>query len=134
MGEEMSRKPYVRPISGTWWLEKPEYRVYMLRELTSFFVGGYAVLMLVGLWRLGQGQAAYEGFLGALTSPLAIAFHVVALLFAVLHSVTFFFAAPAALPLQIGEEKVAPGIVAGAHFAVWAVVSLAVIALVVVWR
>ena len=129
----MSRKPYVRPISNTWWLEKPEYSLYMLRELTSVFVGGYAVVMLVGLKRLSEGQAAYEAFLSALTSPLAITFHVLALIFAVLHSATFFFAAPAALPLQIGEEKVSPGIVAGAHYAAWAVVSLAVFAL-VVWR
>jgi len=129
----MSRKPYVRPISNTWWLEKPEYSLYMLRELTSVFVGGYAVVMLVGLKRLSEGQAAYEAFLSALTSPLAITFHVLALIFAVLHSATFFFAAPAALPLQIGEEKVSPGIVAGAHYAAWVVVSLAVFAL-VVWR
>ncbi|MBW2288920.1 MAG: fumarate reductase subunit C [Deltaproteobacteria bacterium] len=129
----MSRKPYVRTISNTWWLEKPEYTLYMLRELTSVFVGGYAVVMLVGLKRLSEGQAAYEGFLAALTSPLAIALHVLALLFAVLHSATFFFAAPAALPLQIGEKKVSPGIVAGAHYAAWAVVSLAVFVL-VVWR
>ena len=129
----MSRKPYVRPISNTWWLEKPEYTLYMLRELTSVFVGGYAVVMLVGLKRLSEGQAAYEAFLSALTSPLAITFHVLALIFAVLHSATFFFAAPAALPLQIGEEKVSPGIIAGAHYAAWAVVSLAVFVL-VVWR
>ncbi len=62
----MSRKPYVRPISNTWWLEKPEYTLYMLRELTSVFVGGYAVVMLVGLRRLSEGQAAYEAFLAAL--------------------------------------------------------------------
>ena len=129
----MSRKPYVRPMSNTWWLEKPEYTLYMLRELTSVFVGGYAVVLLVGLKRLGEGPAAYEAFLAALTSPLAIALHVLALLFAVLHSATFFLAAPAALPLQIGEEKVSPGIVAGAHYAAWAVVSLAVFVL-VVWR
>jgi fumarate reductase subunit C len=131
MGEEMSRKPYVRPISNTWWLEKPEYTLYMLRELTSVFVGGYAVVMLVGLKRLGEGQAAYEAFLAALTSPLAIGFHVLALLFAVLHSATFFFAAPAALPVQIGEQKVSPGIIAGAHFVAWAVVSVAVLVFVV---
>lgn len=129
----MSRKPYVRPMSNTWWLEKPEYTLYMLRELTSLFVAGYAVVMLVGLRRLAEGQAAYEAFLAMLTSPLAITFHVLALIFAVLHSATFFFAAPAALPLQIGEEKVSPGIVAGAHYAAWAVVSLAVFVL-VVWR
>jgi fumarate reductase subunit C len=131
MGEEMSRKPYVRPISKTWWLKKPEYTLYMLRELTSVFVGGYAVVMLVGLKRLGEGQAAYEAFLAALTSPLAISFHVLALVFAVLHSATFFFAAPAALPVQIGEKKVSPGIIAGAHFAAWAVVSVAVLVFVV---
>ncbi len=130
----MSRKPYVRPISNSWWLEKPEFIVYMLRELTSVFVGGYAIVLLAGLYRLSQGRVAYEAFLDALTSPLAIAFHVVALAFAVLHSATFFFAAPAALPLQIGEEKVAPGLVAGAHYVAWAVVSLVVIVLVVVWR
>ncbi len=127
----MSRKPYVRPIPNTWWLQKPAYFIYMLRELTSVAVAGYAVVLLVGLQRLSQGQAAYEGFLEALTSPLAIALHLVAFLFAVLHSVTFFKAAPAALPVQIGEEKVAPGLIAGAHFGAWAVISLVVAALLV---
>ena len=131
MGEEVSRNPYVRPISKTWWLEKPAYRIYMARELTSVFVAGYAVVMLVGLLRLSQGQAAYDAFLAALGAPLAITFHVLALLFAVLHSVTFFLAAPAALPVQIGETRVSPRLIAGAHYGAWAIVSLGVVFLLV---
>jgi hypothetical protein len=35
------------------------YVLYMVRELTSLFVGVYCALLVVGLWRLAQGPAAW---------------------------------------------------------------------------
>jgi fumarate reductase subunit C len=43
--------------------------------------------------------------------------------------VTWFNLTPKALPLQVGEEFVPDWIIAGAHYAGWAVVSVVILAL-----
>jgi len=50
-----------------------------------------------------------------------------ALAFAVYHSVTWFNLTPKALPLQLGEEFVPDAVISGAHFGAWAVLSAAVL-------
>jgi fumarate reductase subunit C len=99
----------------------------MVREFSCFFIGGWTLTMVWGLKQLAEGPAAWAAFLEALKSPANIAFQVVALGFALYHSVTWFNLTPKALPLQLGEEFVPDGVIAGAHFAGWAVVSLAVL-------
>ena len=54
----MSRRPYVRKVERSWWLQHPRYVAYMIRELTSLFVGLYCALLAIGLIRLAQGHAA----------------------------------------------------------------------------
>jgi len=54
---------------------------------------------------------------------------VLALIFSVYHSVTWFNLTPKALPLQRGETFVPDGAISGAHFAAWAVLSLVVLTL-----
>ena len=49
-----ARKPYVRPMEG-WWRRNPYYVRYMIMEVTSVIVAIYAVILLVGVWRLSQG-------------------------------------------------------------------------------
>lgn len=121
----MSRKPYVREISSEWIFRHPRYVRYLVREFSCLFIGGYALLMVVGLMRLSQGPAAWQGFLQALQSPASIAFHVVALAFSLYHSVTWFNLTPKALPVQLGEEFLPDGVIAGAHYAGWAALSVA---------
>lgn len=128
MVEKMSRNPYVREVPKvSWFFDHPRYLRYMAREITCLFVGAYTLLLVVGIVRLSQGQAAYEAFLEALKSPASIAFHLLALVFAVYHSVTWFNLTPKALPVQIGEEFLPGWVIAGLHFAVWIVVSAALL-------
>lgn len=128
MGEKMSRRPYVREIpKHTWFFRHPRYMRYMAREITCIFIGAYTLMLLVGLARLSQGQVAYEAFLQALASPGSIAFHIATLLLAVYHTVTWFNVTPKALPLQIGEDFVPNGVIAGAHYAGWAVLSVVIL-------
>ena len=63
-----ARKPYVRPMEG-WWRRNPYYVRYMIMELTSVIVAIYAVILLVGVWRLSQGHAPYEAWLASLRQP-----------------------------------------------------------------
>ena len=123
----MSRRPFVRKVERNWWLQHPRYVVYMIRELTSLYVGLYCALLVVGLVRLAQGRAAWDAFVAAVSSPLGVIFQLVCLSFAIYHSVTWFALTPKAMPLTIKGEPV-PGIaIVGAHYAAWAAVSIVVL-------
>jgi len=125
----MSRKPYVRPVTAEWIFRHPRYVRYMVREFSCLFIGSWTLLMVWGLKQLAEGRAAWSVFLDVLKTPESVVFHVLALAFAAYHSVTWFRLAPKALPVQRGEDFVADGVVSGAHFAVWAVLSAAVLLL-----
>ena len=123
----MSRKPYVREEGWRWIFRHPRYLRYLAREFTCLFIGAWTLLLVWGLKQLAAGPAAWTAFLEALQSPLSIGFHVVAFAFAAYHSTTWFKLTPKALPLQIGEEFVPESVIAGAHFAAWAALSLTVL-------
>ena len=127
MAEEVSRKPYVRAVTSEWIFRHPRYLRYMAREFSCLFIGGWTLLMVWGLKHLAEGPAAWAVFLEVLRTPEIIVFHVLALGFAVYHSITWFNLTPKALPLQRGEEFVADAAISGAHFAAWAALSLAVL-------
>jgi len=128
MAEQVNRKPYVREVSPTrWFLRDRRYMRYMAREVTCLFIGAYTLMLLVGIARLAQGPAAYEAFLAALREPASIVFQVLTLGFALYHTTTWFNVTPKALPLQIGEEFVPGGAVAGAHYVLWALISVVIL-------
>jgi succinate dehydrogenase subunit C len=127
MAEEMSRKPYVRKMTSAWIFRHPRYLRYMTREFSCLFIGAWTLMLVCALARLSQGPQDWAAFLEGLKSPLSVAFHVVALAFAVYHSVTWFNLTPKALPLQLGEGFVPDAAISGAHFGVWAGLSLAIL-------
>jgi fumarate reductase subunit C len=120
-------RPYPRQQSNTWYLTRWPYRVFMLREWSSLFLGVYVVLLLVLVSKVHAGPEAYRDYLSTLQSPGLIGFHAVALAFALLHSVTWFQAVPKGLPLRRGERRVPPLLLIGANYAAMAVVTLVVL-------
>jgi fumarate reductase subunit C len=100
---------------------------YMAREVTCIFIAIYTAILIVGIARLTEGQEAYDGFLQALRTPGSIAFHVVALVFSIYHSFTWFNLAPKAMPVRIGERALPQGVIAGAHYVGWVVLTLIVL-------
>ena len=124
----MASDPYPRQHSNAWWLKHRPYTVFMAREWSSVFLAVYVVLLLVLITKVQDGQPAYEDYVDFLQSPLLIAFHVVALLFALLHTVTWFAAVPKGLPLRRGEALVPPALMIGGNYVAWAVVSAVVAA------
>jgi fumarate reductase subunit C len=123
----MSRKPYVREMTSEWIFRHPRYLRYMTREFSCLFIGAWTLMLVCALARLSEGPAAWAEFLEGLKRPEIIVFHVVALAFAVYHSVTWFNLTPKALPLQVGEEFVPDGAISGAHFVAWAALSVAIL-------
>ncbi len=99
-------KPYVRPMAG-WWRRNPVFMRYMMREASAVFLAIYAVILLVGVFRLSQGAAAYEAWLAALTNPLAIVFHAIAWLAVCYHAYTWWKVMPKTLPmLHVGGRRI----------------------------
>ena len=126
------RKPYVRSMDG-WWKKNPFFVEYVFHESTALFVLAYAVTLLVGLIRLGQGEAAWNGWLAALQSPVALVFHLALLVAIAYHAYTWFKIMPITLPpIRVGGEKLSPCAIITGGLVAAAVASLGLIVL--VWR
>ncbi len=122
----MSRRPYLREPSKTgWWLEQPRYIRYMAREMSALFIGIYGLILIVGLFRLSQGEIAYEAFLATVEGPAGLIFAIVAFVFAVYHTYTWFQVTPKAMPLMFGGKRVPGAIIIAAHWLGFVVVSAA---------
>jgi fumarate reductase subunit C len=91
-------RTYRRYVSAMWWRRNPYYRWYMLREASCVVITVYALILLVGLARLRQGEVRYEDWLERLSRPWALAFHVVAFLLVTYHAWTWFKIMPKTLP------------------------------------
>lgn len=113
---------YVRPLPRDWWLRKPTYLAFMVRELTSVFVAAYAVFLLVLVWRADRAEALH-GVVEALRTPWSVALHLVALAAVLFHAVTWINLLPKVLVLWRGDQQVNPALIAGANYLAWLVVS-----------
>jgi fumarate reductase subunit C len=122
----VTRGGYVRPMPKDWFLRRKRYTWFMVRELTSLFIGGYA-LFLVLLVQRARDAASFEAFVDALRSPISVALHVIAIVMALFHTVTWFNATPAAVALYRGKDRVSPALIVGSNYVVWLIVSLAVV-------
>lgn len=123
-------EPYVRPMAG-WWRRDAFFRRYMARELTAFAVAAYALILCVGLVRLAQGEAAWNGWLEALRSPLSIALHLVLLVAMVVHAKSWFEIMPKTLPMiHLGGRRLRGETITRAGWAATVLFSLLLFALV----
>jgi fumarate reductase subunit C len=104
----MSDLTYRRPISTWWWLRKRTYFVFVMRELSSLFVGWYVLFFLLLVRAVDRGESEYQDFLDWAGSPVVVVIDVVAFAFVVLHMVTWFSLTPQALVVQVRGRRV-PG-------------------------
>jgi len=118
---------YYPKMPSTWWLRHPAYFRFMIRELSSVFIAIFLVVFLIQIHQLSRGPEAYAALVERLRSPGWIIFHVVALAFALYHSVTWFNLTAVVQIVRLGERQVPPRLVAGANFALWAAVSLVIL-------
>ncbi|MBI2191005.1 MAG: fumarate reductase subunit C [Planctomycetes bacterium] len=119
--------PYIRPIPFDWFMQTAAYRRFMVRELTSVFIAGYLIFLLVFLHRAGQDDKAFGALLECLRSPVSLVLHLLVLGAALFHSITWFNLTPQAMPVRIGEERLPDALVAvlGGYLP-WIVVSVVI--------
>ena len=125
-----NRRPYVRSMDG-WWKRDPYFIRYMAREVTAVFVAAYAVVLLAGLVRLSQGEAAFNGWLQYLKTPWMLVFHLIVLATFVYHTWSWFNIMPKTMPIMfVGGKRVQPGTITGTGLAAAVVACLAVLIIV----
>lgn len=113
-------------VSTYWWLEKPAYLWFILREGSCMFVGWFTLYLLLLLDAVLEGPLAYELFLAWSGTPWVLALNVVTLAFVVFHAITFFQAAPQAMVVRLGRTRVPPQAVLLGHYAGWVAISAVV--------
>ncbi len=130
---ERTKRPapaYRAPVPILWWTRRRSYLLFVLRELSSVFVAWFVVFLLLLVVAVARGDEAYRRFIDWAANPVVLVVNIVALLFVVLHAVTWFNLAPKAMVVNLRGRRVPPMLVAVAHFGAWVVVS-AVIAWIV---
>ena len=118
---------YYPKLPATWWLRRPGYIRFMVREFTSVFIAAFLVVLLVQICRAARGPAAYQAILDTLRAPGWVFFHIVALAFAVYHSVTWLMLIGVVQVVRIGDRQVPPALVVAGAFAGWGVASLVIL-------
>jgi len=119
------RRTYVRPMDG-WWRRDPFFLRYMAREATSVFVVVYAMILLAGVIRLSQGEAAFGEWLEGVSSPWSVAFHAFLLAVFAYHTWSWFRIMPKTMPpVAVGGRRLAGSTITALGIAAAAVASVA---------
>ena len=118
--------PLPRTKSNNWWNRRWAYRIFLLRELSAFAVVAYMAVLLMLVQSTRDGDAS---FIETLEHPAMIALHVVVLLFALLHTVTWFRALPKGLALKLGGKRAPEHLVILGAYAGCVVASIVVLVL-----
>lgn len=114
---------YIRPTARfSWWLRQQRYVSYMMREVSSLFIGLFSLLMVCGLFQLSRGEEAFTSWTDTLWNNMFL-LSVVMLVFSVYHSYTWFKVTPKAMPLKMSGKRIPGGIIIGAHLLAWALAS-----------
>ncbi|MDZ5619415.1 fumarate reductase subunit C [Nocardioides sp. HM23] len=118
-----------RPTMSTWWwTKKRSYFVFVMRELSSFFIAWFVAFLLVLVAAVGRGEAAYQDFLDWAAAPWMVAINLIAFAFLVLHVVTWFSLTPKAMDVRIRGEKAPAAVIIASQY-----VGLAVVSAFVLW-
>ena len=120
------RRVYQQEIKPTWWLKKGSYFFFMMRELTSVFVAAFVLLYAYELFLLSKGPQVYDLFQESLRRPPFIVFYVVAFLFALFHTFTWFGVLSKVQVIRLGKWTAPPALVTGSVLVGWALVSIGV--------
>jgi fumarate reductase subunit C len=126
VGEASDYPELKRRIAPGWWTANRRYTLYMVREWTSLFVALYSLLIIYGLSLWANGTRA--DFLNFLKNPSIIAFSLVALVFTMIHAVTWFWLLGAVAPVKIGRSHTKPW-----QALVLNLILLVIISYVVIW-
>jgi len=104
------------------------------REATAVAVAIYAVVLCIGVVRLSQGEAAWNGWLAALRSPWSLLLHALLLVAMLVHAKSWFEIMPKTMPaIVLGGKRLAASTITRAGWAAALVASALLLALAWWW-
>ncbi len=113
-------------MSTLWWLGRRPYLAFILRELSSLFVGWFILYLLLLAGAVHQGPEAYRHYLDFSESPVVFWLNVVTLFFVTYHAVTWFNLAPQAMVVHLRGKRVPGAAIAAGNYLAWGVISVLV--------
>lgn len=116
-------KWYRKHVSTWWWTEQWRSFKFILRELSSLAVIYFVALLLWLLWSLGKGEASYVNFLVWMEKPLLIVCNIIAFLFVLYHTITWYNLAPKAMAVRVGGKRLPDWMIAAPNYVAWVVIS-----------
>ena len=126
---KQSNGNYIRSTAKfSWYLKKPKYIPYMLRELSSLFVGVFCCFLVWGLYQLSQGEVVFNQWLNVLWNKL-FWLNIVIFLFVFYHSYSWFMVTPKAMPIKFKGKRIPGWVIIAAHMIMWIVCSIVIFAL-----
>ena len=128
MTQDIHYRPrsYRRRVSLFWWMERRSYLVFILRELSSVFIAWFVIFLLLLVRAVSQGRDDYAAFLNWATTPWVLVLNVIALVFVLLHAVTWFDLTSRATVVRRGGRRVPRWLIAVGGYVAWALVSVVV--------
>ena len=118
---------WLRPRMSTyWWLGKWPYVKFILRELSSVFVGWFVIYLLLLARAVAADEAAFKAFIAWSCTSYVLGLNAIAFLFIMFHAITWFALAPKAIVAHLGKTRVPPELIAGSNYGGWVVVSAAI--------
>lgn len=118
---------YRPALSRTWWLRNRRYFLFMLRDFTPVPIALWLIWLLVKISEVREGAGEFEPS----ASPWLVPLSIVALAFALLHSVTWLKLSGVILRVPLGERTVDPWLITAVNFAIWVGATVVVGALLV---
>ncbi len=120
MSEDLT---YRRPVPIFWWVKRPSYFLFVMRELSSIFIAWLVIYLCFFIRAVGQGEEEYQSFLDKADTPWLVTVNLVAFAFVVLHTVTWFMVTPQAMVVQVRGQRGPASAIIGALYVQLAVVS-----------
>ncbi len=112
-------KPYRPRMSAFWYFDRWPYLLFVLREISSFFVAYFAVLVLVQIYALSADPTVYAAFQACMRNPLMIILNAVTLLFMLLHAATWFNLVPRVMAREMTGRQLSDLMVAAPNYFVF---------------
>ncbi len=110
-------------MSLFWWLRKPSYLLFILRELSSLAALWFVVFFILLVRAIGRGEAAFDDFLDWASHPVVVAVNVIAFAFVLLHVVTWFDLTPNAVVARLGGWQVPRWLIMASQYVALAAIS-----------
>lgn len=113
-GKISQRHAYTPPMPRAWFMRTKEYQAYILRESAAVLMGLFTLNLMLGMVLINIGPENWEWWIDFQRNPVVLVLNVLALVAAVIQTVTWDQLVPSIIKVQRGTKFLADGWIIGA--------------------